>query len=264
MEGPASSMTTKCAMTHAMTSFMSLAGGTRTDTHTHTHTCMDTHTHTYSLSHTHTHSLVGVQDGQPADTQWHRRRLLWLVQISRAQQGMGSDPHGREPAARQPLRTHTDRHTHTHAHARTHRHAHRHTPTHRQTYTERYEWGTDVYVCVCVFSYPSVLTSGYSLSFSAPPPPLTHTHIHTHTHTHTHGHTLCLWVQIKSRIGHSMLWHPTERVLYFFAGQRNKEYLSDFYVYDVGTHARAHREIDRERERESMCDSVRTCVCARA
>ncbi|ORX89838.1 hypothetical protein K493DRAFT_64679 [Basidiobolus meristosporus CBS 931.73] len=38
---------------------------------------------------------------------------------------------------------------------------------------------------------------------------------------------------LKSRNGHSMLFDPKERQLYIFAGQRNKDYLSDFYVYDV-------------------------------
>jgi hypothetical protein len=38
---------------------------------------------------------------------------------------------------------------------------------------------------------------------------------------------------LKSRIGHSMLWNPASKELYIFAGQRNKDYLSDFYVYDV-------------------------------
>jgi len=31
-----------------------------------------------------------------------------------------------------------------------------------------------------------------------------------------------------------MLLNPRENVLYIFAGQRNKEYLSDFFVYDIG------------------------------
>ncbi|CAG8451778.1 448_t:CDS:10 [Paraglomus occultum] len=39
--------------------------------------------------------------------------------------------------------------------------------------------------------------------------------------------------QLKSRIGHSMLFDPKEKLLYIFAGQREKEYLSDFYVYDI-------------------------------
>ncbi|XP_074644616.1 muskelin-like isoform X2 [Tubulanus polymorphus] len=40
---------------------------------------------------------------------------------------------------------------------------------------------------------------------------------------------------IKSRIGHSMLFHPVHRLLYVFAGQRQKEYLSDFFSYNVDT-----------------------------
>ncbi|KAK9765181.1 hypothetical protein K7432_006694 [Basidiobolus ranarum] len=41
------------------------------------------------------------------------------------------------------------------------------------------------------------------------------------------------FTHLKSRNGHSMLFDPKERQLYIFAGQRNKDYLSDFYVYDV-------------------------------
>ncbi|RWS09436.1 muskelin-like protein [Dinothrombium tinctorium] len=41
---------------------------------------------------------------------------------------------------------------------------------------------------------------------------------------------------IKSRIGHSMLFHEKLRSLYIFAGQRQKEYLSDFFTYNVDTH----------------------------
>jgi muskelin len=40
-------------------------------------------------------------------------------------------------------------------------------------------------------------------------------------------------IQLKSRIGHSMLLNPITRELYIFAGQRNKDYLSDFYIYDI-------------------------------
>lgn len=39
--------------------------------------------------------------------------------------------------------------------------------------------------------------------------------------------------QLRSRIGHSMLFHSKKRVLYIFAGQRSKEYLSDFIGYHV-------------------------------
>ncbi|KAJ3006031.1 UNVERIFIED_CONTAM: Muskelin 1, intracellular mediator containing kelch motif, partial [Siphonaria sp. JEL0065] len=42
-------------------------------------------------------------------------------------------------------------------------------------------------------------------------------------------------IQLKSRIGHSMLLNPVTRELYIFAGQRNKDYLSDFYVYEIDT-----------------------------
>ncbi|XP_014471613.1 PREDICTED: muskelin [Dinoponera quadriceps] len=40
----------------------------------------------------------------------------------------------------------------------------------------------------------------------------------------------------RSRAGHSMLFHPGSRKLYVFAGQRGKEYLSDFFTYEVDTH----------------------------
>ncbi|KAJ3300279.1 Muskelin 1, intracellular mediator containing kelch motif [Borealophlyctis nickersoniae] len=42
-------------------------------------------------------------------------------------------------------------------------------------------------------------------------------------------------IQLKSRIGHSMLLNPRTRELYIFAGQRNKDYLSDFYIYEIDT-----------------------------
>lgn len=38
---------------------------------------------------------------------------------------------------------------------------------------------------------------------------------------------------LKSRIGHSMLFNPQTRQLYVFAGQRLKDYLSDFYIYSI-------------------------------
>ncbi|XP_066584109.1 muskelin [Prorops nasuta] len=41
---------------------------------------------------------------------------------------------------------------------------------------------------------------------------------------------------IKSRAGHSMLFHPVSRKLYVFAGQRGKEHLNDFFSYEVDTH----------------------------
>ncbi|RUS82092.1 hypothetical protein EGW08_010137 [Elysia chlorotica] len=40
---------------------------------------------------------------------------------------------------------------------------------------------------------------------------------------------------LRSRIGHSMLFHPVRRVLYIFAGQRSKDYLNDFLSYQVDT-----------------------------
>lgn len=40
---------------------------------------------------------------------------------------------------------------------------------------------------------------------------------------------------LKSRIGHSMLFHPVKRLLYIFAGQRGKDYLNDFLSYNVDT-----------------------------
>eukprot|EP00002_Diphylleia_rotans_P015236 TRINITY_DN2953_c0_g1_i3.p1 TRINITY_DN2953_c0_g1~~TRINITY_DN2953_c0_g1_i3.p1 ORF type:complete len:659 (-),score=113.86 TRINITY_DN2953_c0_g1_i3:63-2039(-) len=40
-------------------------------------------------------------------------------------------------------------------------------------------------------------------------------------------------VPLRSRIGHSMLLHEERSQLYIFAGQRSKEYLSDFLVYDL-------------------------------
>lgn len=42
---------------------------------------------------------------------------------------------------------------------------------------------------------------------------------------------------IRSRVGHSMLFHPIYRKLYVFAGQRNKDYLNDFFSYDVDSGA---------------------------
>ncbi|XP_037789855.1 muskelin-like isoform X1 [Penaeus monodon] len=38
---------------------------------------------------------------------------------------------------------------------------------------------------------------------------------------------------IKSRIGHSMLFHSGTRQLFILAGQRNKEYLTDFFTYNI-------------------------------
>lgn len=41
--------------------------------------------------------------------------------------------------------------------------------------------------------------------------------------------------QLRSRIGHSMLFHPRKRCLYIFAGQRSKEFLNDFLTYNIDT-----------------------------
>ncbi|KAK6643717.1 hypothetical protein RUM43_005227 [Polyplax serrata] len=38
---------------------------------------------------------------------------------------------------------------------------------------------------------------------------------------------------LKCRSGHSMLFHPGSRKLFIFAGQRSKEYLNDFFTYNV-------------------------------
>jgi hypothetical protein len=38
---------------------------------------------------------------------------------------------------------------------------------------------------------------------------------------------------IKARIGHSMIFNPLTRQLIIYAGQRHKDYLCDFYIYDV-------------------------------
>ncbi|KAA0196746.1 hypothetical protein HAZT_HAZT003876 [Hyalella azteca] len=38
---------------------------------------------------------------------------------------------------------------------------------------------------------------------------------------------------LRSRVGHSMLFHPITRQLFILAGQRNKEYLTDFFTYQV-------------------------------
>ncbi|KAJ8717113.1 hypothetical protein PYW08_005512 [Mythimna loreyi] len=39
----------------------------------------------------------------------------------------------------------------------------------------------------------------------------------------------------QARVSHSMLFHPIQRRLYMFAGQRNKEHLVDLWWWDVGT-----------------------------
>lgn len=40
---------------------------------------------------------------------------------------------------------------------------------------------------------------------------------------------------IRSRVGHSMLFHQGLRKLFVFGGQRSKEYLNDFFAYNVDT-----------------------------
>ncbi|XP_017793080.1 PREDICTED: muskelin [Habropoda laboriosa] len=45
---------------------------------------------------------------------------------------------------------------------------------------------------------------------------------------------------IRSRAGHSMLFHSGTRKLYIFAGQRGKEDLTDFFTYDVDTNQIEH------------------------
>lgn len=40
-------------------------------------------------------------------------------------------------------------------------------------------------------------------------------------------------IQMKSRIGHSMLFNDATREIYIFAGQRHKDFLADFYVYQI-------------------------------
>ncbi|XP_059059021.1 muskelin [Achroia grisella] len=39
----------------------------------------------------------------------------------------------------------------------------------------------------------------------------------------------------QPRVSHSMLFHPVQRRLYIFAGQRNKEHLADLWWWDVGS-----------------------------
>ncbi|XP_062529883.1 muskelin isoform X2 [Bombyx mori] len=41
----------------------------------------------------------------------------------------------------------------------------------------------------------------------------------------------------QPRVSHSMLFHPVQRRLYIFAGQRNKEHLLDLWWYEVGSGA---------------------------
>lgn len=42
-------------------------------------------------------------------------------------------------------------------------------------------------------------------------------------------------VRLASRIGHSMLLDTKRKLLFMYAGQRNKDYLSDLYQYDVAS-----------------------------
>lgn len=42
-------------------------------------------------------------------------------------------------------------------------------------------------------------------------------------------------INLKSRIGHSMLFNSKSRELYILAGQRHQEHLSDFYIYQLDT-----------------------------
>ncbi|XP_012935580.1 muskelin isoform X1 [Aplysia californica] len=57
---------------------------------------------------------------------------------------------------------------------------------------------------------------------------------------------------LRSRIGHSMLFHPVKRELYIFAGQRAKEYLNDFLSYHVDTKA---VEIVSDEKRKEGCQA---------
>ncbi|KAG1683386.1 Muskelin [Nymphon striatum] len=41
--------------------------------------------------------------------------------------------------------------------------------------------------------------------------------------------------ELRSRIGHSMLFNPRSRLMYIFAGQQYREYLNDFFTYNVDT-----------------------------
>ncbi|XP_033744964.1 muskelin-like isoform X1 [Pecten maximus] len=56
-----------------------------------------------------------------------------------------------------------------------------------------------------------------------------------HVPTNTWKQVMTDCAELRSRIGHSMLFHPKRRVLYVFAGQRAKEYLNDFFSYNVDT-----------------------------
>ncbi|XP_062544151.1 muskelin isoform X2 [Armigeres subalbatus] len=64
-------------------------------------------------------------------------------------------------------------------------------------------------------------------------------HISTNTWNHIlvdcgHPTAASPYVQsIKSRVTHSMLFHHKHRKLYIFGGQRGKDYIADFLIYDV-------------------------------
>uniref|UniRef100_A0A2M4BCX4 Putative muskelin n=2 Tax=Anopheles marajoara TaxID=58244 RepID=A0A2M4BCX4_9DIPT len=66
-------------------------------------------------------------------------------------------------------------------------------------------------------------------------------HISTNTWTHIlvdcgHPSASSPHVEsIRSRVTHSMLFHHKHRKLYIFGGQRGKEYMTDFLIYDVDT-----------------------------
>ena len=57
---------------------------------------------------------------------------------------------------------------------------------------------------------------------------------------------------IRSRIGHSMVYHTGEKKLFVFAGQRSKDYLCDFLVYDVTNDQLT--EVSRDTSREGGPD----------
>ncbi|XP_078047275.1 muskelin 1 [Augochlora pura] len=56
---------------------------------------------------------------------------------------------------------------------------------------------------------------------------------------------------IRSRAGHSMLFHPGSRKLYIFAGQRGKEYLSDFVTYEIDTNHIEHINFNDSNTRDN-------------
>nr|XP_040229116.2 muskelin isoform X1 [Anopheles coluzzii] len=66
-------------------------------------------------------------------------------------------------------------------------------------------------------------------------------HISTNTWAHIlvdceHPTASSPYVQsIRSRVTHSMLFHHKHRKLYIFGGQRGKDYMTDFLIYDVNT-----------------------------